>query len=565
LHLPSTIVNCAWSATNLLSHARFRRALWNPAVVQHCKLQGYLRRNEQTAFGQAHHFSRIKGYENFARQVPLADYSALEDGIERIRNGEANVLTVDPVTHLVPTSGTTTARKLIPFTAALQREFNAAIGPWIAGLVFQDPRLLGGPAYWSVTPVLNGNPDKNGIEQEPGPRPVPIGFDSDTAYLGGARAKLIETAMAVPSDVQRAGTVEAFRYLTLLSLLRCRDLRLISVWHPTFLTLLLDALPGHWESLLNDIARGECSWPGISLSHNVRRRLSKPLPGRAAELRASNLREAATLWPRLRLVSCWADGAAQFAAAELGRRLPKVVVQPKGLIATEAFVSFPFRGRCPLAVTSHFFEFIDDSGAVHLADSLIQGEEYELVVTTAGGLWRYRVGDRVRVNGYLGRTPSLGFVGRIGTLSDRFGEKLAEPFVAGVLREIFEKDTPSFALLAPDVDETGCRYTLYLQGKANPRSATLLDQALCRNPHYAYCRQLGQLMPARVFQVRGGAYESFVRRAAGRGARIGDIKPAVLSQETGWSNCFAGAYLPEPTLRAQEVSSAERFRTKRER
>ena len=30
-------------------------------------------------------------------------------------------------------------------------------------------------------------------------------------------------------------------------------------------------------------------------------------------------------------------------------------------------------------------------------EALREGEEYEVVVTTAGGLWRYRLGDRVRV------------------------------------------------------------------------------------------------------------------------------------------------------------------------
>ncbi|MEO6184545.1 MAG: GH3 auxin-responsive promoter family protein, partial [Verrucomicrobiota bacterium] len=62
----------------------------------------------------------------------------------------------------------------------------------------------------------------------------------------------------VPSLVQRAASLETFRYATLLCLLRCRDLRLISVWHPSFLSLLLDALPSHWKNLLFDIEKGAC-------------------------------------------------------------------------------------------------------------------------------------------------------------------------------------------------------------------------------------------------------------------------------------------------------------------
>src|SRR6202007_3158193 len=108
------------------------------------------------------------------RRVPLAEYEALVPWIERIKRGEANVLTQEPVTHLVPTSGSTGARKLIPFTTGLQCEFNAAIGPWLVDLQRQWPGLIGGPAYWSVTPSLKDAP----VEESA----VPIGFDADTAY-----------------------------------------------------------------------------------------------------------------------------------------------------------------------------------------------------------------------------------------------------------------------------------------------------------------------------------------------------------------------------------------------
>src|SRR2546426_7503148 len=111
----------------------------------------------------------------------------------RIRQGEANVLTHAPVTHLIPTGGSTGARKLIPFTAGLQREFNAAIGPWLVDLQRQSPGVIGGPAYWSVTPAL---PDTTAEESA-----VPIGFDSDAAYLGGTRRRLAEAVLAVPSGV----------------------------------------------------------------------------------------------------------------------------------------------------------------------------------------------------------------------------------------------------------------------------------------------------------------------------------------------------------------------------
>src|SRR5882757_7919161 len=117
MNLKAAIANSLWSATNLPSYVRFRRALQQPEIAQRCRLQTYLEQNAQTAFGQAHDFNSIRSYGDFVKRVPLMDYEDLEPWIERIRRGAANVLTCEPVTRLVPTSGSTGARKLIPFTA----------------------------------------------------------------------------------------------------------------------------------------------------------------------------------------------------------------------------------------------------------------------------------------------------------------------------------------------------------------------------------------------------------------------------------------------------------------
>ncbi len=510
--LKATIANCLWAASNLPAYLRFRRAVREPQFAQRRKLRDLITRNANTAFGKAHGFDEIRSYEDFTRRVPLSDYIAFEPWIDRIRRGEKNVLTREPVTHLVPTSGSTGARKLIPFTAGLQREFNAALGPWLVDLARQHPGLIGGPAYWSITPVMSELATESSA--------MPIGFASDTEYLGGSRRRLADAIMAVPPSVSCATSLDAFRYETLLHLVRCQELRLISVWHPSFLTLLLDALPTFWGRLMNDIGQE-----------------------RANQLRRADPLKSETIWPDLRMISCWGEGAAALALADLRRRFPTVCIQPKGLLATEAFVTFPFADRYPLAVESHFFEFIDSHGIAISLEELREGEEYEIVVTTAGGLWRYLLGDRVQVTGWLEKTPSLTFLGRKGNMSDRFGEKLSESFVAHALAEVFGDKTPGFALLAPDEDELGCRYTLHVEGRVEADWTDALDLALRRNPHYAYCRNLGQLLPPRIFLISERSFESYSAHQAARGARIGDIKPALLSRTTGWSNVFSGAYI----------------------
>src|SRR6185436_5150092 len=108
-----------------------------------------------------------------------------------------------------------------------------AIGPWLADLYRSHPSVARGSAYWAITP-LAPVVEKGSV--------VPVGFDDDAAYLGGTRERLARAVMAVPSAVRWIENMDAFRYVTLLHLLRRRDLALVSVWHPSFLGLLLDAL-----------------------------------------------------------------------------------------------------------------------------------------------------------------------------------------------------------------------------------------------------------------------------------------------------------------------------------
>ena len=81
-----------------------------------------------------------------------------------------------------------------------------------------------------------------------------------------------------------------------------------------------------------------------------------------ARLATCTLGEA--LWPRLALVSCWADAAAADAVPALHRYVPHARIQPKGLLATEGVVSFPLQSTCGrsvrvAAVAGHFLEFLD--------------------------------------------------------------------------------------------------------------------------------------------------------------------------------------------------------------
>src|SRR5262245_4746211 len=331
----AALANGAWLASNLAAWNRFHRALRRPELSQRDVLRRLLMRNAACAFGRAHGFSTIRGYEDFRERVPLGCYEDFEPWIERITRGESSVLTSERVLRLLPTSGSTAARKLIPFTDSLYGEFNAAIGAWMVHLCRQHPALVAGHAYWSISPAIPVESDALG---------VPIGFDDDSAYLGRWRSCFVDSALAVPSALRWVPDIETARYLTLLCLLRRPGLRLVSVWHPSFFALLLDALPGFWLELISDVASGECA-RAAPLPEAVRRAIGgRPQPRRARELRQLDPASPCAVWPRLRVVSCWADAQSAWPAADLATRLPGVTIQPKGLLATEGVVSIPYRG-----------------------------------------------------------------------------------------------------------------------------------------------------------------------------------------------------------------------------
>jgi GH3 auxin-responsive promoter len=529
------LASLAWTGANVPAWVRYRAALDDPRRAQEALLLGYLRENASTAFGRAHGFARIRRMAEYQDLVPLARWADVAPWVDRIAAGERDVLTRSPVRVLEPTGGSTAAKR-IPYTTALQRELRRAVGPWTFDLARRDPRLARGRSYWAITPVLAGRSERRGTG-------VQVGFEDDAEYLGGRWRRLVESTLAAPGALRLVADVESFRYLTLLFLLAARDLTLVSVWHPSFLTLLLEALPRHWDRLLADIAEGALRPPG-PVSEAVRAVLDRRLaadPRRAKELRRAGPEDATRIWPQLRLVSCWGDGHAALHLPALRRSVPGVPIQVKGLLATEACVSIPFAGRRPLAVRSHFFEFLEE-GRARLAHELEEGGVYSVVVTTGGGLYRYRLEDRVQVDGLVGRTPSLRFLGKEGHVSDLVGEKLREDFVAGALARTFEAFSlrPRFALLAPRTDTERPRYALYLECDTPlPDGMPLrLERQLEEQGDYRYAVALGQLAPVEVVSISGDGLGAYLRRCQELGQRLGDIKPLALSPRPGWSSIF---------------------------
>jgi hypothetical protein len=552
-----TLANALWYLSNLPESLAFRLARRNVAKSQETLLFDLLHRNAGTDFGRRYDFASIRSAAEYQQRVPLSTFDDYREAVEAIGAGQPHVLTQEPVLLLEPTSGSTAATKYIPYTATLKTEFQRAIAPWMVDLFSHIPALFGGQAYWSVTPVTRRNQRTSGG--------MPIGFEEDSEYFGGWQRHLIQTVMAVPPLVRLIDEMETFRYVTLLFLLRSRALAFISIWNPTFLSLLVNRLPDWWPQLSADIATGTLSTTA-PLAPDLQQQLTslnRPDPRRAEEIRAifqtTNDPAAihAQLWPHLRLISCWTEAQAALYAPEVARLFPQAKIQGKGLIATEGFISIPLTNQqgSALAIRSHFFEFLPinenvqhSTFNIQLAHQLQPGQQYAVVITTGGGLYRYQLHDLVEVVGFWGTCPLLRFVGKEAYISDWFGEKLNERHVSQALADLFGRYAlqPVFAMLA--CDESGDRhfaYTLFIEAPTSTDDTlrllgSELETALQENYHYRYCRELEQLGPVRVFRIERDALAAYLSFCQSHGQRAGDIKPVALHRLGGWSQVFQG-------------------------
>jgi hypothetical protein len=488
------------------------------AKKQSAWLHSCLQRNQKSAYGQQFQFEKIQTVNQFRNQVPLVTYQDVEPWIERIARGEKNVLFEGTPILFERTGGSTGGSKLIPYSAASLADFQTAILPWLADVV-EYYNFTTGCAYWAISPALRA------AEKTVGG--IPVGA-SDGVYLGDEAMQPFRALSAVPLWVAEITNVEEWRLATLYWLVRKSNLELISVWSPTFFTTLIDGLDQHQENIK-------------SLLHNGGKIAGYKLDQDAEALqrfqRYSESRDTRILWPHLKLVSCWSEASSKPFYEELVRRLPQAQFQGKGLLSTEGVVTIPNKeGETELTINAGFYEFLDNDGQSWLPQELNLGEQYQVVITTSGGLYRYCTGDYVICDNKKKDLPILRFGGRLGLSSDLVGEKLTEAFVTKCLEGI-----PGFRLLVPILGKKP-KYGLLID--ESNKLETIVDRVeeqLKLNSQYAYARQIGQLEPLVVYPVHA-PLETYMKWAIKNGNRMGDIKVPSLRPETDWLETFLDTF-----------------------
>jgi hypothetical protein len=467
---------------------------------------------------------------SFAKKVPITDYTNWRRWINPSHVNQPSSLCSSPTQRHQPTSGSTSAIKWIPYSRRFLSEINAALLPWMSEIYATYPETRSGHHYWSVSWIptgLRGEVNEN--------------INDDLKVLPWWERWFVAQYMAVPETVAHAETSDDTLFASLAWLVKRSDLSFISVWSPTFALTLIQKIKVYREELIEVLTRGD--W--LSRTKSLRFTPCPKDPSRAALLRQTNdFTESGfltELWPKLSLISCWDTSSSKNSAVKLQKYFPRARMEGKGLWATEGVVTIPFSGKYPLAVNSHYYEFLDiDSGIVVPSWKLEKGMNVSPILTTGSGFLRYKLDDRLLVSEFFNETPCFEFLGRIdGT--DMAGEKISSQAAQSII-ELFsnKRNLNPITLLAipgafdskDKVREKG-RYILLCELTAEHidtnESSTFLENSLSKYFHYKLARELNQLDSARVV-VTDRAFEIYQYRCEQRGMSQGNIKiePLVL-------------------------------------
>ncbi|MBN1952510.1 MAG: GH3 auxin-responsive promoter family protein [Bacteroidales bacterium] len=500
------IANRLFMVLNRRAYKKLTKSCRHPEQVQERLLRSILKKNRHSRFGLLHNFRNIRNYADYHHEVPLSSYDDYQDAIYQSAQGEKHLLCHDPIHYFAISSGTTAASKLIPFTASLKSEFNRAINPWIYNLLDTYKGIRGGKQFWIITPSTLPDHLPESV--------IPIGFEKDRDYFGKLQRFLIGTVMLLPEEIKNIRSSENYFYLISWFLLKEKNLRLISIWNPSLLLWIMHYLNTNYAALCADIAGGKIRLPkpdepgDRKLADNYARRDVKRGEF-LMSVGSASPENISLIWPRLKLISSWADAWAGELIPDLKSLFPGISIQGKGLLMTEGVISIPHT-RLPdplLTVNCQFYEFRHPGdNQTYLAHELNDGDEYEVIITTSGGFYRYKTDDIIRVKGFFRNTPMIEFIGKQNVVSDLCGEKLHENFIANILHELSHKylNGERYMFLAPAKRENRWSYTLYLE--VHPDELTPYENELCKeldmllkkNYHYKHCRRMQQLDSPRI-------------------------------------------------------------------
>lgn len=334
-------------------------------------------------------------------QGPLRTYTDFEPLVERQIQTHEDIISTE-ISRYEYTSGSTKSKKKIPYSKEFLNELNEASSVWMGDLYQKYPGIKGGPHYWT----LSWNPDQD---------------TDDSNLFPWLQRIFLQKILLLNHKIKSTPTLESSWFATLVYLIACRNLSLISIWSPTLLMRIKRDIQSLSTELYKTLMDKHWAMHTLDLS-------GLPIPAFDQQIDHNDLASfnVKKIWPKLSLVSAWDSANSRFYFDELRSQMPDLNFQGKGLWATEAVVSIPFDGKKVLAYKSHYYEFrCLDSGKIYQSWELKKDQIIEPIITSANGFTRYLIEDQIQVSDFYNSVPCFDFLGRSGT-SDMVGEKLTD-------------------------------------------------------------------------------------------------------------------------------------------
>ncbi|XP_055815937.1 probable indole-3-acetic acid-amido synthetase GH3.1 [Solanum dulcamara] len=530
----------------------------NADAVQQRVLDEILTRNSQTEYLKRFQLDGVSDRQTFISNIPVVTYEDLQPEIQRIANGDRSpILSAHPISEFLTSSGTSAGeRKLMP---TIKEEL--------------DRRQL---LYSLLMPVMNLYVP--GLDKGKGLYFLFI--KSETKTPGGLLARPVLTSYyksdhfkTRPHDPYNVYTspnetilcADSFQsmYTQMLCGLYEREqvLRLGAVF-ASGLVRAIRFLQLHWQQLAHDIRTGTLNSQITNPSVCERMgKIMKPNPELADFVTDECCKEnwegiITRIWPKTKYLDVIVTGA-------MAQYIPTLDYYSGGLpkactmyAASECYFGLNLNPMCKPSEVSYtimpnmgYFEFLphdpttttttsSPNNLVDLVDVEV-GKEYELVITTYAGLYRYRVGDILRVTGFHNSAPQFHFVRRKNVLLSIDSDKTDEAELQGavenaskLLRE-FNTSVVEYTSYA-DTKTIPGHYVIYwellMKDLNNSPSDEVLNQcclAMEESLNTVYrqgrvaCNSIG---PLEIRVVKNGTFEELMDYAISRGASINQYK-----------------------------------------
>ncbi|CAH2077799.1 unnamed protein product [Thlaspi arvense] len=413
----------------------------NADQVQRRVLEEILTRNADVEYLRRHDLGGRTDRETFKNVMPVITYEDIQPEINRIANGDKSpILSSQPISEFLTSSGTSGGeRKLMP---TIEEEL--------------DRRSL---LYSFLMPVMSQFVP--GLDKGKGMYFLFIKSESKTP--GGLPARPVLTSFYKSSHFKERPFDPYTNYTSPNETILCPDsyqsmysqilcglcqhqevLRVGAVFASGFIRA-IKFLEKHWPELVSDIRTGTLS--SLITDPSVREavaKILKPSPKLAdfveSECKKKSWQGIITrLWPNTKYVDVIVTGT-------MSQYIPTLDYYSNGLplvctmyASSECYFGVNLRPLCKpsevsytLIPTMAYFEFLPVhrntgvTNSINLPKALTEkeqqelvdlvdvklGQEYELVVTTYAGLYRYRVGDLLRVTGFKNKAPQFSFICR---------------------------------------------------------------------------------------------------------------------------------------------------------